>query len=178
MLLRNHYKLGVWNGDRGRVVEIDEKKKTVKLRLDSGEDKQIDVGKYNHIDHGWASTTHKAQGATVERAYVFGYTKEPMGSQQSTYVQISRGREGASIYAVAGEKSIERPHLERTKETPKPLGASEERTQAMKEMHKSWSKDAAKDTTLDYLQERYVRDMQNRLQQKSQEREQERGMER
>lgn len=31
---------------------------------------KIDAAQYAHIDHGYAVTVHKAQGATVDRAYV------------------------------------------------------------------------------------------------------------
>ena len=76
--------------------------------LDNGQTKEINVQKYNHIEYGWATTTHKAQGMTVERAYVYGFANESMASQQATYVQISRAREETKLYIVAGERGVER----------------------------------------------------------------------
>ena len=70
--------------------------------------KEINVQKYNHLEYGWATTTHKAQGTTVERAFVYGFANESMASQQATYVQISRAREETKLYIVAGERGVER----------------------------------------------------------------------
>ena len=88
-----------------------------------------------------------------------------MASQQATYVQISRAREDTQLYVVSGEKSIERsrPPLseeaapqpqEQTRLQPPLAATSEERKEAMEEMKKSWSRDAAKGTSLDYGQEK------------------------
>lgn len=143
MFIRNDYNLDVRNGQRGTVSAIDEKNKTMKVEMDNKQNKTIDTEKYNHIEYGWASTTHKAQGATAEKAYVYGHTQEPMASQQSTYVQISRAREETKIYAVSGEQSIERPW-------------QQERRRAMREMGRSWGKDSAKETTLDYLPQKEI----------------------
>jgi Ti-type conjugative transfer relaxase TraA len=153
MMLKNDYKLGVRNGNRGRVTKLNEKEKTIDVRLDNGEDKKINLSKYPHLDHGWASTTHKAQGATVERAYVYGHTQESMASQQATYVQISRARGETKIFAVSGERSIERVGPELSREQARPIETKEEKDKALKEMGRSWGKDASKGTTLDYSRE-------------------------
>ena len=87
-----------------RTIQID-------VTLDNGEKREVNLQEYNHLDYGWASTTYKAQGATVERAEVFGYSKESMTSQQNTYVQISRAREETKLYVVAGERGLEREGL-------------------------------------------------------------------
>jgi Ti-type conjugative transfer relaxase TraA len=157
MMTKNEYReIDVRNGQRGRIREIDEKTRTIKVRMDNGQDKKISLDKYHSIDYGYASTTHKAQGMTVDRAYVYGHTKETMASQQATYVQISRAREETRIYAVAGERSIERPELDRGIERELPgqssryLQESEERQKAVEDMKKTWGRDAMKDTTLDY----------------------------
>jgi single stranded DNA-binding protein len=127
------------------------------VKLDNGKNATIPLKTYKHVDYGWASTTHKAQGMTVDRAYVYGHTKEHMASQQVAYVQISRARENTQLYIVNGEKSIERPQppLETGKEMPaQPLKAtSAERKEALDDMKRSWSRDAAKGTSLDYVRD-------------------------
>ena len=151
MFTRNDYQIDVRNGQRGTVSEIDEKNKTIKVEMDNKQDKTIDTEKYNHIEYGWASTTHKSQGATAEKAYVYGHTQEPMASQQSTYVQISRAKEETKIYAVNGERSIERPwQQEQSGKENSLVTGGRERNDAMNELERSWGKDSAKETTLDY----------------------------
>jgi len=157
MMTKNEYReIDVRNGQRGMIREIDEKARTINVRMDNGQDKKVSLDKYHFIDYGYASTTHKAQGMTVDRAYVYGHTKESMASRQATYVQISRAREETRIYAVAGERSIERPELDRGMERELPgqssqrLENNEERQKAVKDMEKTWGRDAMKDTTLDY----------------------------
>jgi Ti-type conjugative transfer relaxase TraA len=203
MFTKNEYrKLDVRNGQRGILKEIDEKARTIAVRMDDGKDKVLNLDEYHSIDYGWASTTHKAQGATVERAYVYGHTKESMANQHATYVQISRAREETKIYAVAGEHSIERPEPEHEMGMERQLPGhgpgqslqagrleeSEERRKAMEEMGKTWGRDAMKDTTLDYnrsqqLAQEYQRMREQQIQQqlelkRKRERDNDRGMER
>ena len=139
---RNDYDLDVRNGQRGMIERVH-KDNTVDVTLDNGEKREVNLQEYNHLDYGWASTTYKAQGATVERATVFGYSKESMTSQQNTYVQISRAREETKLYVVAGERGLEREGLlEKLEKT--------ERLEVLNEMKKSWGIDASKGTTLDH----------------------------
>ena len=91
MFTHNDYNLGVRNGQKATITGVDPFR-LIDVRLDSGETKRIHTDNYNHIDYGWATTTHKAQGATVERAFVYGFSSESMASQQATYVQISRAK--------------------------------------------------------------------------------------
>jgi ATP-dependent exoDNAse (exonuclease V) alpha subunit len=151
MFLRNNNRLGVRNGQRGTLKGINAKTKSLFITTDEGEEKEILLDKYKFLDYGWASTTHKAQGATVDHAYVYGYVKESSASQQATYVQISRAREETQIYAIAGERSIERKGCEADHD--KELEKSEQRAKAMQTMAKSRSRDGAKNTSLDFLHE-------------------------
>ena len=142
IFIRNDYNLDVRNGQRAIVNQASDD--IIKVVLDNGQAKEINVDKYKHLEYGWASTTHKAQGATVERGYVYGFTIEPMASQQATYVQISRAREETKLFVVAGERGVERKL-----DTHKIEG--EQRVEALKQMNQSWSHNAAKDTTLEHI---------------------------
>ena len=51
---------------------------------------------YAAVDHGYATTIHKSQGATVDRSFVLA--SETM-DRHLTYVAMTRHREGAAIYA-------------------------------------------------------------------------------
>jgi Ti-type conjugative transfer relaxase TraA len=169
MFLRNDYRLGVRNGQRGTVQGVQEKSQSLTIRTDEGEVKEVFLDKYKFLEYGWASTTHKAQGSTVDRAYVFGFVKESLASRQMTYVQISRAREDTRIYAVAGEHSIERAPLEPA--TSAPMEKTAERARAFQDMSRTWSRDAAKGTSQDFL-------IQQQMQKKIAEQQKEQGMER
>jgi Ti-type conjugative transfer relaxase TraA len=147
MFLKNDYRLGVRNGQRGTVKSIDEKTRNLTVRTDDGLERSISLENYPHLEYGWASTTHKAQGATVDRAYVFGYTKESLASQQMTYVQISRARIETKIYVVAGERVLEPANRESGNGAP--MAKSETRAKVLQEMTKNWSRDGAKGTSLE-----------------------------
>ncbi|MFH0754431.1 MAG: MobF family relaxase [Candidatus Omnitrophota bacterium] len=153
---RNDYKLDVRNGQRAMVEQVTPD--GVSVVFDDGQKKQINVKEYNHLEHGWATTTHKAQGATVDRAIVYGFSNESMASAQATYVQISRAREDTKLYIVAGERGIERE------------GSSleidaQERKEVLDDMKKGWSYNAAKDTTLEHVPLRQQQEIKNELKQ-------------
>ncbi|MEO0851886.1 MAG: MobF family relaxase [Cyanobacteria bacterium J06648_11] len=105
---KNSPKLGVLNGDRGEVVSLSEQEITV--RLDDGQritihEEEADLTK---LQLGYASTTHAAQGATVDRALVLAGGS--MQDREATYVQASRAREETRIYAdrvTAGDEELE-----------------------------------------------------------------------
>ena len=143
MFTRNDYNLDLRNGQRATVESCDPFG-MIDARLDSGEYRRINVEAYNHIEYGWASTTHKAQGATVERTMVYGFSSESMASQQATYVQISRAKGETKLFVVAGERGVEREGLQKLN--------AEQKQEALKEMKQSWSHNAAKDTTLEHTQ--------------------------
>jgi conjugative relaxase-like TrwC/TraI family protein len=65
----NKRKYGVWNGDTGTVVALDGTGGVV-VRLDrDGQQVTVPIS-FEHIRLGYASTTHKAQGATFDLTFV------------------------------------------------------------------------------------------------------------
>lgn len=78
------------NGDTGTVKAIDAEKGQIKVKLDrTGETVQIDA-KNTNLAHGYAITTHKAQGSTYEATTVYLTAQT---SKEMAYVQASRARE-------------------------------------------------------------------------------------
>jgi len=71
--LRNDKGLCLQNGLLGEIKTIDEK--GVALVDFSGKAIEVDLKKYSHLDHAYAVTMHKSQGATVEQAIMFSYLK-------------------------------------------------------------------------------------------------------
>ena len=68
VFLRNERGLGVKNGTLATVEQAAPGRLVV--RLDGGGRVGVEQAVYAQIDHGYAVTIHKAQGATVERAFV------------------------------------------------------------------------------------------------------------
>ena len=104
VLTRNDLQLDVFNGQFGSVKTIKGKK--LVLNLDNGQQRTIDTKQYDHVELGYATTTHKAQGITCENAYVL------MGGDiqdlQMSYVQVSRAKNTTRLYAQCIDESPQR----------------------------------------------------------------------
>lgn len=88
----------VKNGMLGTVVSTGDKRgdPLLSVRLDNGRDVIISKDSYRNIDHGYAATIHKSQGATVDRTFVLA---TGMMDQHLTYVSMTRHRDRADFYA-------------------------------------------------------------------------------
>ncbi|WP_416409209.1 Ti-type conjugative transfer relaxase TraA [Agrobacterium rosae] len=129
LLLENNRDLGVKNGMLGRVEAVEPN--AIQIRLDGSSAGQNDarllslpVKDYQSFDHGYATTIHKAQGATVDRAFVMASSTM---DRHLTYVAMTRHRDQATLYAGRDElKNITA-------------------------LSESMSRSGAKETTLDYI---------------------------
>jgi Ti-type conjugative transfer relaxase TraA len=96
----NNRDLGVKNGVLGTVAWVQEGR--IGVRLDSargpGQGRLVafSMADYAAVDHGYATTIHKSQGATVDRAYVLA--SETM-DRHLTYVAMTRHRDAVQLYA-------------------------------------------------------------------------------
>jgi ATP-dependent exoDNAse (exonuclease V) alpha subunit len=90
--------LGAANGDFATIKSIDARRAV--LRLDNGKELSAALDRLNHIDHGYASTSHSAQGATVDRVIVDIDTRlsPELVNRKQFYVSISRARNALAIY--------------------------------------------------------------------------------
>jgi len=95
LFTRNDVRMGVKNGSQGTVIGVMEKQYVV--RLDSGDTISVRPEEFGYFKHSYAITTHKAQGQSVSRAYV--YSSGKMLSKELAYVQLTRAREQTRIYA-------------------------------------------------------------------------------
>jgi Ti-type conjugative transfer relaxase TraA len=130
VFLENDRTLGVKNGMLGTVERAEEG--GLRVRLDTegrlpGRVVQVDAQHYRAVDHGYATTIHKSQGATVDRAFVLA--SESM-DRHLAYVGMTRHRSAVTLYAGRDEF--------------RDIAALTERL----------SRSNAKETTLDYAERR------------------------
>jgi conjugative relaxase-like TrwC/TraI family protein len=99
VITRNAKVIGMMNGDLATVTALTERRGEVEItaQLDEGRPRTWRVSDHPHIEHGYALTAHKAQGASVERAYVLAH--ESMSAREWSYVAGSRAREAVHLYA-------------------------------------------------------------------------------
>jgi ATP-dependent exoDNAse (exonuclease V) alpha subunit len=96
MVTSNDHRLGLLNGTHATVTSVDPGHRT--LTLAAEDDQQVVVGAVwagRHLDHGYATTCHKAQGATVDVALLYGTAAL---TREAGYVALSRGRTANHLY--------------------------------------------------------------------------------
>jgi ATP-dependent exoDNAse (exonuclease V) alpha subunit len=106
---RNDYDLGVLNGTRGTITNIDTSTDRITAHTDRGtavEFPQAYVANGNLL-HSYAVTFHKAQGATVGETFVLGTTGL---DREHAYSALSRGTDGNWLYVSDGSTRLEEAH--------------------------------------------------------------------
>ena len=93
MFLQNERGLGVKNGTLGTIEQVSER--SMSVRTDDGRSVSFDLKDYDRIDHGYATTIHKAQGMTVDRTHVLA---TPGLDAHGSYVALSRHRDGMDLH--------------------------------------------------------------------------------
>ncbi|MDA8260699.1 MAG: relaxase domain-containing protein, partial [Betaproteobacteria bacterium] len=86
----------VRNGQTATVEQVTADRLT--LRLQSGERVEIDARKRLKAEHGYASTSHAAQGQTVNRVLIHHNVHSGHHGDREGYVNITRAREDAVLY--------------------------------------------------------------------------------
>ncbi len=105
--LKNDRGLGVMNGSLGTIEKIEGEQVTIRLDnhkattsmhdhpLTQHQSVRVDLNHYNHLDHGYAATVHKAQGVTVDRSMVLAST---YFDRHTSYVALSRHRDSVDVF--------------------------------------------------------------------------------
>ncbi|ODT09935.1 MAG: Ti-type conjugative transfer relaxase TraA [Kaistia sp. SCN 65-12] len=130
VFLENNRELGVKNGMLGTVASVEEGR--IEAKLDGkgrdGADRVVTVSteSYAAFDHGYATTIHKTQGATVDRSFVMA---SGTMDRHLTYVSMTRHRDQATLYA-----------------------GKDEFKGGMESLAARLGRDGSKETTLDYAQ--------------------------
>ena len=111
--------IGVVNGTRGTVQSIEQTKEGQLLNVQVGGDiKRVNLNEYSDIKHNYATTVHKSQGVTVDRAYVLA--SDSM-SANLTYVASTRHKEELQIH-------YSKEQFKDTEEMGRKLSRAEEKT--------------------------------------------------
>jgi len=100
VFLENNRDLGVKNGMLGTVDHVEPGRIIATLDGRGGDSVSVPMGDYQAIDHGYATTIHKNQGATVDRSYVMA---SGTMDRHLTYVAMTRHRDGVQLYAAQDE---------------------------------------------------------------------------
>jgi Ti-type conjugative transfer relaxase TraA len=96
VFLKNDGSLGVKNGMIGQVVEAQPNRIVAVVgEGDHGRQVIVEQRFYNNLDHGYATTIHKSQGATVDRVKVLASLSL---DRHLTYVAMTRHREDLQLY--------------------------------------------------------------------------------
>jgi conjugative relaxase-like TrwC/TraI family protein len=104
--LRNDRSLRLVNGTRATVTALDPATGSLTVTLDSGDTRTVPAGYLadGHLDHGYSVTIYKAQGSTVDRAFLLG--SETL-YREAGYVGLSRGRIRNDLYVVASDDDLD-----------------------------------------------------------------------
>ena len=125
IFLKNDRDLNVKNGTLATIERLDAGR--IEARLDDGRSVGFDLKTYADIDHGYATTIHKAQGITVDRAHVLATAGL---DAHATYVALSRHRQDVQLHY--GRDDFDTPE----------------------QLARVLGRERAKDSTLDYAQVR------------------------
>jgi ATP-dependent exoDNAse (exonuclease V) alpha subunit len=91
----NDKRLGLCNGERYQVGAVEPAHVTLK---GGDRDIRIDRRRPLHLQHGYASTIHSAQGLTKNRVLVDANTKSLTSNRAVFYVAISRPRNDITLF--------------------------------------------------------------------------------
>lgn len=95
-ITENDRRLDLNNGDMARVKEIG--RDQIRFEREDGKGFGWNISKPLHLEHGYCSTVHSAQGRTCERVLIEADVHSITSSKDTYYVALSRARREAKIY--------------------------------------------------------------------------------
>lgn len=98
MFLANDAEVGVRNGTLGTVLAVSAR--AIEVQTDARGTVTFDPASFSDIQHGYASTIHKAQGATVDLALVLNDARL---DRHLLYVAMSRHRDDVRFFSAAAD---------------------------------------------------------------------------
>jgi ATP-dependent exoDNAse (exonuclease V) alpha subunit len=119
----NDRRLGITNGTRATITAIDPETRDTTIRLAGNTEitlpaSYVDAG---NVDHGYATTAHRALGATVDHSFVLGSDDL---YREWGYTALTRHRESATFYVNLGDGQEELPGVELAPRPPQEISAT------------------------------------------------------
>jgi conjugative relaxase-like TrwC/TraI family protein len=108
---RNDHHVGVVNGTRGTITDVDPAEGTATLEPEGGRGQVALPPSYlnaGHVSHAYALTGHKTQGVTVEHAFVLATGQGRV--KEWGYVALSRARIETRVYTTQAQLEPDTPH--------------------------------------------------------------------
>ena len=103
---RNHYDLDILNGDLGTVTKVTSKGVTFRCeRVNEERMMPTDRLEAGFLDHGYARTNYKTQGATADRVFTLGADGDL--DRQAAYTALSRGRIENRLYMLEPDEDLQ-----------------------------------------------------------------------
>jgi conjugative relaxase-like TrwC/TraI family protein len=128
---KNDYRIGLLNGTRGNVTDVDLKQGSLTVLTNEG--RSIEVRQRylaaGHLTHGYATTVHKAQGATVDLSLLL---IDDQSYREAAYTGLSRGRIANRVYVLSDDDDAIEAH-----------GVRRERTDGVTRLREALARSAA-----------------------------------
>lgn len=106
---RNHYDIDILNGDLGTITGVSDRGVTFRCeRVDAERTMPTDRLVAGHLDHGYARTNYKTQGATADRVFTLGDDGDL--DHQAAYTALSRGRVENRLYMLEPDHDLLDPN--------------------------------------------------------------------
>ena len=146
----NDRPLGVANGMTGTVRDIDSARlggPLMAIELDAPNERGASIvqipASFGRFDHGYALTTHRAQGKTLSSAHAL--VNPSMADREWTYVAASRSRFATTLYVNTALLGLVDPESHRDADT-----TPKSRKGAIESLAARMRRSRAKGTSLDY----------------------------
>lgn len=102
--MKNSRGLGVRNGTRGTISEVDPGRRSLSVQTDEGAQVELPESYVTRrVRHAYALTGHKAQGKTVSQAFVLA---DDATYREWAYTALSRGTEANRLYVIHREGEL------------------------------------------------------------------------
>ncbi len=95
-ITKNYRALGLHNGDRVKVDSVNAD--SIVVKTEKGSSVALQTHQPLHVQHGYATTVHSAQGLTADRVLIDANTKSLTTNRAVFYVAISRPRYDLKLY--------------------------------------------------------------------------------